>query len=390
MVDPAHTVAEFRSRFGDAEGVCVFRAPGRVNLIGEHTDYNDGFVLPVAIDRDIVVVCRRRSDERINVYSTNIQEDASFTLDDIARERVQVPKWACYILGVASVLAEGGAKLCGVDAVLESDVPVGAGLSSSAALEISSGFALLRVSGVPIDRLELALAGQRAEHEFVGTQCGIMDQYVATMGVHDAALLIDCRTLKSVSIPIDTTETSIVICNSGVKHDLATSAYNERRKECESAVETLKTVLPDIRALRDVSIEQLHEHQKLLAPVVLRRARHVVTENDRTLQAADALRNGNMADMGRLMYASHTSLSEDYEVSVAELDILVDETLKIPSVYGARMTGGGFGGCTVNLVKREGVHEFEERMTRAYKNATGRSLQIYVCEVVNGVEEVSL
>lgn len=385
MVDPQRVVREFRERFGDAEGLCVFRAPGRVNLIGEHTDYNDGFVMPIAIDRDTVIACRARDDERLRVYSTNLNELAEFAMGD-----TDVSKWARYILGVATVLSQNGAVLRGMDAVIESDVPVGAGLSSSAALEISTGFALLRISHQPLDKLTLALAGQRAEHEFVGTQCGIMDQYVSALGVHDAALLIDCRTLQSTTIPIDTTETAIVICDSQVKHDLADTAYNERRRECEEAVRLLKDVMPGISALRDVSVDEFREYERILPQPIRRRARHVITENDRTLRAADALRGDRFHEMGELMYASHASLREDYEVTVAELDVLVDATLKIPGVYGSRMTGGGFGGCTVSLMRREAVREFEDRMSKAYRDVFAKELVIYSTGIVNGVEELVL
>jgi galactokinase len=385
MVDPRGVVQRFRERFDESDDLCVFRAPGRVNLIGEHTDYNDGFVMPIAIDRDTVIACRARKDGRIRIYSTNLDELAEFSIGD-----TDVPKWARYILGVASVLARSGASLSGMDAVVESDVPVGAGLSSSAALEISSGYAMLRVSHQPLDKLTLALAGQRAEHEFVGTKCGIMDQYVSALGVHDAALLIDCRTLQSTTIPIDTTETAIVICDSRVKHDLADTAYNERRRECEEAVRILKDAMPGISALRDVSVAEFHEHERLLPQPIRRRARHVVTENERTLLAADALRGNRFHEMGELMYASHASLREDYEVTVPELDVLVDATLKIPGVYGSRMTGGGFGGCTVSLMRREALREFEDRMAEAYRAAFAKELIIYSTGIVNGVEEVVL
>lgn len=385
MVDPRHVLDGFGERFGGTHDVRIFRAPGRVNLIGEHTDYNEGFVMPIAIDRDTVIAARSREDNCLRIYSANLDEQLEF-----ATNAGEIAKWGRYILGMASILSREGAHLRGMDAVIESDVPVGAGLSSSAALEVVSGYALLRLSHEPIDKLALALAGQKAEHEFVGTQVGIMDQYVSAMGVHDAALLIDCRTLESTTIPIDTSETAIVVCDSGVKHDLAASAYNDRRKECEEAVRLLKVALPGITALRDVTLEEWKAHEELLSPSVRQRARHVVTENARALAAAEALRSNHMREMGELMYGSHESLRLDYEVTVQELDVLVEETKKIPGVYGSRMTGGGFGGCTVSMMRREVLGEFHDRMTRAYRAAFDRDLKIYPVEIVNGVEEVVL
>ena len=384
MVNCSRVQARFEAHFGSGGEILVVRAPGRVNLIGEHTDYNDGFVMPIAIDRDTVTVCRKREDDRLRVYSTNVNETVDVDLADN-----DVPPWSRYVLGVAKVLRRDGAELCGIDAVIESDIPVGAGLSSSAALEISSGYALLRASRQPIEKLVLALAAQQAEHEFVGTQCGIMDQYVSAMGVHDAAMLIDCRTLDSTTIPLDTTETAIVICDTGVKHDLASSAYNERRRECEEAVRLLQDVLPGISALRDVTFAQFEQHERILPHPIRRRARHVITENERTLAAADAMRRTDLREMGRLMYASHESLRENYEVTIPELDALVEETRKIPGVYGSRMTGGGFGGCTVSILRREILVEFQTRMTESYRAAFNRELRMYPVDIVNGVEEVA-
>jgi galactokinase len=376
----------FRKQFGDREAR-EFRAPGRVNLIGEHTDYNDGFVLPVAIDRETVVAAARNDSRRVRVHSLSVNESAEFDLDNPGRKLRGI--WLDYIEGVAQALKSRGADLDGADIVLSSDVPVGAGLSSSAALEISTGMALLAVSGVEIDRVGLALAGQQAEHEYVGTRCGIMDQLVATCGLKGHALLIDCRSLATRQIPLDTSETVIAICDTRVKHELSSSQYNKRREECERGVEILSQVLPEIRALRDVSLGDFEMHGELLPEPVRSRCRHVVTENARTLRAADALELGDFALMGRLMLQSHESLRDDYEVSCRELDALVEIAASIEGVRGARMTGGGFGGCTVSLVERVALEKFQEKVTDEYNKATGLIPTIYISEPVDGAREIT-
>jgi galactokinase len=359
-----------------------------VNLIGEHTDYNEGFVLPVAIDRDTVIAARRRQDRQFNVYSVNRDANANFDLDE---PYTPIPdRWINYVEGVARVLVSRGYELIGADMVILSDVPTGAGLSSSAALEISSALAFTRLARIPLDRTFIALAGQEAEHTYVGAMCGIMDQYISALGEEGNALLIDCRSLGFTPIPISIAEHALVICNTGVKHDLATSAYNDRRRECEQAVELLRTVVPEIRALRDVTPSMLDQHASVLPELLLRRARHVVTEDVRTLAAADALRAGDYETLSELLYASHASLRSDYEVSAPELDLLVEETRRIPGVFGSRMTGGGFGGCTVSFVRRSLLPEFEKQMSKAYRQGTGRDLAIYSCEIVQGAEEIIL
>lgn len=364
----------------------LFRAPGRVNLIGEHTDYNEGFVLPVAIERETIVAAAARSDRRIRVYSAEKKESVEFDLDRAGPKQRGV--WQDYVEGVAQALLANGAQLCGADLALASDVPDGAGLSSSAALEISVGFALLSLSGAAIDRVRLALAGQQAEHEYVGTKSGIMDQFISAMGEKNHALLIDCRTLLATTIPFDTSRAELVICNTGVKHKLASSAYNQRRSECEQAVELLRVPMPDIHALRDVSVSDFEKYKEVLPEVIRKRCRHVVTENARTLAAVEALRGNDLPRMGQLMYESHASLRDDYEVSCAELDVLVEAAKSVDGVVGARMTGGGFGGCTVNLVWRERLAEFRNQVARSYNEAFGRVPDIYVSEASDGASEI--
>ncbi len=366
----------------------LFRAPGRVNLIGEHTDYNDGFVLPMAIDRETFVAAAPRADRLVRVYSLNVEERYEFDLDAPGeRER---GLWLDYIEGVAQALERRGVRLRGADLAITSDVPVGAGLSSSAALEVSAGLALASVAGIEINRVELALAGQEAEHTYVGAKVGIMDQFIAALGRAGHALLIDCRTLRTEAIPMDTRETLIVICDSRVKHELSASEYNERRAECERGVELLRAAgMNEIRALRDVSEAEFARYETALPEPVRRRCRHVVTENARTLRAAEALKGGRLAEMGALMLASHESLRRDYEVSCRELDTLIEIAMSLAgTTLGARMTGGGFGGCTVNLIRRDALAQFSEVVTRKYEEATGQSPHVHVSEAGEGAGEV--
>ena len=364
----------------------LFRAPGRVNLIGEHTDYNDGFVLPMAIDRETVVAAAPREDRKVHAFSLNLNEAVTFDLDHPGKR--QRGLWLDYLEGVAQALEQTGVRLRGADLMIFSDVPSGAGLSSSAALEVSVGLALTSVSGRDIDGVKLALAGQRAEHEYVGTKCGIMDQFVAALGQAGHALLIDCRSLTATPVPLDTTRVAIVICDTNIKHELSDSEYNVRRAECERGVEILQEVLPGIRALRDVSVEDFERHQEHLPEPIRRRCRHVVMENERTLAAVEALRRGCLEEMGRLMGQSHLSLRDDYEVSCTELDLLVEIAGNFPNCLGARMTGGGFGGSTVNLDRREALTEFQEVISREYPRVTNISPEIYVSTAGDGAGEV--
>ena len=366
----------------------LFCAPGRVNLIGEHTDYNEGFVLPMAIDRATFVAGAVRDDRRVRVHSVNFNESAEFDLD--VEERGRRGLWLDYVEGVARELEKRGALgLRGADLMIASDVPLGAGLSSSAALEVSTGFALLSLSGIEIDAKGLALAAQSAEHNFVGAQVGIMDQFTAVMGRRGCALLIDCRSLETTQIPLPASETLIAICDTRVKHKLASSEYNTRRRECERGVEILREWLPEVRALRDVSVKDFERYENRLPEPVRRRCRHIVTENARTLHAAEALREGRTEEMGRLMFLSHNSLRDDYEVSCAELDTMVEIASDVKGVMGARMTGGGFGGCTVNLVEREALNEFRKKIMSGYKRETGLEPFIYIAEASDGAKEVS-
>lgn len=364
----------------------VFRAPGRVNLIGEHTDYNGGFVLPMAIDRETAVAAARRDDRKIRVHSINLAETAEFDLD---RQMDRQPGfWLNYVEGVARLLERQNVKLNGADLLIESDVPGGAGLSSSAALEIVAGLALTKIAGKSVDGKALALIGQQAEHEFVGAKVGIMDQFVSANAQKGSALLLDCRSLEFETVPLDTSKAAVVICDTRVKHDLATSEYNTRRRECEAAVKILKQFLPDIAQLRDVSETEFEKYQNALPDPIRRRARHIVTEDARTLEAANSLKQNDLQQFGRLMKMSHASLRDDYEVSCRELDLMVEIAESCAGVLGARMTGGGFGGSTVNLVLNENLSEFAKKVARSYEREIGIEPTILISGASDGASEV--
>ncbi len=382
-------VSDLNARFVERFGVApqIYRAPGRVNLIGEHTDYNEGFVLPAAIDLANYAAVTPRDDRRFVVHSLAFDETVAFDLDDATA----APRrhWSDYVLGVVLALKSEGLSLRGADMMLVGDLPMGAGLSASAALEVVVAYALCDLCGLSIERRALALLCQRAENEFVGMRCGVMDQLISCCGVADHALLIDCRTLETQAAPLDP-KARLVICNTMVSHALAGSEYNTRREECERAVALLSKEMDGVRALRDVSPKLLALHGAALPDVILRRARHVVTENARTLAAAQALAAGDLASFGRLMNASHASLRDDYEVSCAEADIMVDLAQKMHGVYGARMTGGGFGGSTVNLVEAGAVEHFIAAIGEAYRAATGLTPHVFCATPSAGVDRVPL
>ena len=385
MIQSRHVIDSqtIRRRFRESNGrePRLFAAPGRVNLIGEHTDYNDGFVLPMAIERRTIAAAAAREDRLLVVQTLSLGATVKIDLD--APPVRQRGSWIDYVEGVARVLEAKGHRLCGADIMLDSDVPTGAGLSSSAALEIAVGLALLHLSGASVDAVALALAAQAAEHEYVGTRCGIMDQLISATAREEHALLIDCRSLASAPLPLGP-DVRIVVCDTKVKHALATGEYNARRRECEEGVRRLQAHFPEVRALRDVTSDMLRAHEMELDDVVFRRCRHVVTEIARTARAADALRAADFAAFGRSMYASHESLRADYEVSVPELDACVEAARSVPGVFGARMTGGGFGGCTVTLVKTGAVEE----LTKALEGARGRRVDVFVTGAANGACEL--
>jgi galactokinase len=375
-------IETFRQLFGQSPR--VFRAPGRVNLIGEHTDYNDGFVMPAAIDLACWVAIARREDRRLVMRSENLQETVEIDLD-VARPQPH-KAWSDYVQGVAVVLQQSGRSLRGASLLIQSDVPIGSGLSSSAAIEVATGLALLANSGLEIDGLELARLCQRAENEFVGARCGIMDQFAACFGQSGHALLLDCRSLEYRPLPLPA-GVSLVICDSGVRHQVAGGEYNTRRAQCEAGAHVLARHRRQIHALRDATLEDLERSRAELGDLIYRRCRHVITENARVLQAAEALEKGGLHEFGRLMAASHSSLRDDYAVSCSELDLLVDLAVRIDGVYGSRMTGGGFGGCTINLVQAGRVEEFSNAVAEGYQRATARKPRIYPCQAEDGARE---
>lgn len=381
MTDREQVAGRFAELFGVTPEVVV-RSPGRVNLLGEHTDYNGGFVLPIAIDRDIVMAGAKRADSKVNAFTVNLSQDQSFDLGGIVRR--DRPTWINYLMGVARQLQDAGVNLSGADIAFSGDVPFGAGLSSSAALEVATALVLLELAGGGMDGVELALLCQRAENDFVGVQCGIMDQFVCRLGQKDKALFLDCRSLEYELVPLGASDVRVMICNSKVRRGLAASEYNTRREECRKAVDELRTHLPGIESLRDVTLDQLRAHRDALAPLHYRRARHVVTENRRVLDGVAALRSGDLEEFGRLMDASHESLRTDYQVSCPELDVLVELARGVRGVYGARMTGAGFGGCTVALIRREAEEEFIRRITDGFVDAFGYHPEVYSCAPVDG------
>lgn len=377
----------FQTRFGrPPEGVA--EAPGRVNLIGEHLDYNDGLVLPSAIDRSVLVAFAVRGDKKVGVYSADFREESQFNLTATIASDEQHP-WANYVRGVVHVLRSEGFSGPGLDLAVAGNVPIAAGLSSSAALEIATLGALDAVWGLDLDGKTLAILGQRAENTFVGVQCGIMDQFAAALATAGHALLIDCRTLDYELVPLELGERgfAIVVAESGVSRELGPSAYNRRRQECADALGLLRGAMSDEppQALRDVSVADLEEHEGRLPDTLRRRVRHVASEMERVSRSVVALRESDVQAFGRLMDASHVSLRDDFEVSCPELDRLVDLAQQLPVVAGSRLTGAGFGGCTINLVRSEALEAFHEAVVARYVAETGLPAKMHVCLPVDGL-----
>lgn len=361
----------------------IIQAPGRVNLIGEHTDYNDGFVLPCAINYQAMVAAAKRSDNIVRVISIDYgnQEDQFDLTKEIKFQDDCM--WANYIRGVVKCLLARGYQFQGADIVISGNVPQGAGLSSSAALEVVIGQTFKTLYALDISQLDIALNGQQAENEFVGCNCGIMDQLISACGKEDHALLLDCRSLETQSVPMPE-DTAIVIINSNKKRGLVDSEYNTRRLQCEEAARLFA-----VPALRDVTLKQFNTHLNKLPPIVAKRARHVITENERTVKAAEALRRGDLKLMGRLMEESHISMRDDFEITVPEIDLIVDIVkAEIGEQGGVRMTGGGFGGCVVALVPNDRVEAVKLVVTSQYKAATGLKESIYVCQAKDGAKHL--
>ena len=382
-----NSTSDLRKHFADVYGGAarLFRAPGRVNLIGEHTDYNDGFVMPAAIEFDVWVAIAAHPGRTISLRSSNFSDVVEIDLD--AGEPKKKNHWSDYVIGIAVTLEKAGYRLQGANLFIRGDVPIGSGLSSSAAIEIASALALLGASGLSADPVTLAKLGQRAENDFVGAHVGIMDQFISCCGRAGHALLLDCRSLEYRLLPLPV-GVSLVICNTMVKHSHAGGEYNARRAECEQGVRLLSRFLPGIQSLRDVNLPELERYAQELPKVIYRRCRHVIGENARVQQAASALSGGDLETFGRLMGESHRSLRDDYEVSCDELNLMVELAGKVKGVYGARMTGGGFGGCTINLVRDSSIAAFQREVADSYREATGLAPQIFVSAAADGASEV--
>jgi galactokinase len=374
----------FQNQFGRAP--VIVSAPGRVNLIGEHTDYNDGFVLPMAIDRKITIGGSLRNDDTVRLYSLNFYEMAEFSITSLKK----VGKWTDYVQGVIDELRKAGKRVKGFEAVLYGDVPLGSGLSSSAAIEVATAFFLAQLNGIEMVPEDMAKLCQRAENRFVGMNCGIMDQFISRLGQKGYALYVDCRDLHYEQIPFELDGYSVVICNSHVKRQLVNSAYNERRAQCEEGVRLLKSKLGTITALRDVSSAQLATYKSLLPPIVYQRCRHVITENERVMKAVEVLKRGDIRQFGELLNQSHESLRTDYEVSCVELDYLVEIARQVNGTVGSRMTGAGFGGCTVSIVQETSLGDFETTILEEYAKRTGITAEIYVSKAEDGAQVESI
>jgi galactokinase len=377
-----HVREVFEQYYGEPPAMIV-RAPGRVNLIGEHTDYNDGFVLPMAIDRAAYIALRPRNDQYVSVHALDFKTSVQFSLDEMQRDEYKGEEsWAEYVKGTAWALQEAGYTLTGWDGVIEGDVPIGAGLSSSAALEMATARAFAELGGFGWDAGAMAKLGQKTENQWIGVNSGIMDQMISAAGREGYALLIDCRSLDTEAVPLPP-DTLVVVLDTATRRGLVGSAYNERRAQCEAAAAHF-----GVPKLRDVSLDVFNARAHELDDVTMRRARHVITENVRTLACADAMRIGDAAEVGRLMNESHVSMRDDFEISRDEVDRMVACAQAHPAAYGARMTGGGFGGCCVALVRADAAETFAGSVAACYTQETGLTPAVYVCAASEGANRV--
>ncbi|MCV9389404.1 galactokinase [Reichenbachiella ulvae] len=369
-----------------SEEPIVVKSPGRINLIGEHTDYNEGFVMPAAIDKGAYVSIAKSGSDQCKLIALDIDESYEFSIHDTLAPVEQ--GWVNYFLGVIDQYNKKGLKLEGFHMVFTSDVPLGAGLSSSAALECSFGYALSQLFGHEVSLIDVALMGQQAEHNFAGVKCGIMDQYASCLGRANHAVLLDCRSLEHQYIPCELGEYQLVLFDTAVKHNLASSEYNVRREQCERGVAALQTHFSGIHSLRDANLEQLNQVKDELDAKVYDRCAYVIEEYIRTLKAAEALRHGDIHELGELMFATHEGLSKKYEVSCKELDILYDIAQENENIIGARMMGGGFGGCTINLIKSSEVEKTIEVVVEKYKALTDVDLKYYLVAPGDGATKL--
>jgi galactokinase len=377
-------VTGFREHFQTDATPEIYRAPGRVNLIGEHTDYNLGYVFPIALEMACYVATAPTGRDELRIFSQDFRDGISLS-PSLVSDMKPRGDWTDYVIGVAQQLTRDGMQLQGADLLIHSEVPIGSGLSSSAALEVSTAVALLRSQS--LEKLEIALLAQRAESQFAGMPCGIMDQYASVFGKEGAAIQIDCRSLEHQYVPLPP-DIAIIAVNSMVKHELGSSAYRDRVAECRAAVEAIQAIDDSVKSLRDVSPEFFVEVQESIPALPRQRARHVVYETHRVVEFAAAARAHDLEKMGQLFLASHRSMQYDYEISCEEIDFLVDTSIKLTGVYGARMTGGGFGGCTVNLVRPDAVREFQNQLASAYEGQYGKQPVFYDCKPATGAGRV--
>ncbi|WP_162341170.1 galactokinase [Cyclobacterium salsum] len=382
LINQIHTV--FTKKFGSQP--LLVRSPGRINLIGEHTDYNEGFVLPAAIDKYIYLGFAKNATGTCRVYSLDFEEEETFSLNELKPRR----GWINFVMGVAAQLLQAGHKLEGFDCVFGGDIPIGAGLSSSAALENGVGLGLSELFELHIEKSDLVRYSQQAEHAFAGVNCGIMDMFASMMGKKDQVIRLDCRSLEHFYFPLELGDFQLLLCNTKVAHTLAESAYNKRREECQEGVNRVKQQFPEVNSLRDVTPQMLEKAKGEMAPLVYQRCAYVIWENERVITTSNALAHDDLEAVGHLLYGSHKGLSEAYEVSCPELDFLVDYTRNLSYVLGARMMGGGFGGCTLNLLKKSATKEFIASITGAYLEKFGLQLETYEVNVAEGTEIVEL
>lgn len=376
---------KFSQMFGTAAS--LYRSPGRINIIGEHTDYNEGFVLPAAIDKAVYVAIAKRADEQVHLHATKYNETFQYDLSDIKPTEKQ---WPNYILGVVAEIQKKNHKIGGFNLMFEGDIPGGAGLSSSAAIECSVAFALNDQFDLGIDKMDLVHIAQKAEHNFAGVLCGIMDQFASVFGKKDHAIMLDCKTLEYKYVPIHLPGYTFVLFNTNVKHNLASSAYNDRRASCFKGVEWVKEHYPAVNSLRDVTIAMLDEHVKPKDQDVYVKCKFIVEEIERLQLACIDLESNDLVSLGKRMFETHVGLSKAYEVSCDELDYLVDQVKDNPKVLGARMMGGGFGGCTINLVKEDAVEELTATLAKTYTEKFDLELTSYIVKIENGSEAVVL
>jgi len=371
----------FLEKFGEIP--LIVRSPGRINLIGEHTDYNEGFVLPAAIDKFIYVGVSKREDDSVMLYANSFKQDYHCKLSSVAPGE---EAWPNYILGIVDQLQKNEQKLGGFNLIIDGTIPPGAGLSSSAGVECATIFALNELFGLGLSTISMVKMAQLAEHEFAGVNCGIMDQFTSMFGKKDHAIKLDCQTLDFEYVPLNLNGYKIVLFNTNIKHSLASTEYNARRVQCEQGVLWVNEHEPGVRTLRDVTLSMLNSYVREKDPVIYKRCRYVVEENARVLRSSEDLKAGNLEALGKKMFQTHQGLSEDFEVSCKELDFLVDQVKDNPDILGARMIGGGFGGCTINIVKEDAIAELTERVSKAYKDSLNLELAVYIAAIEQGTE----